>query len=221
MVSELIRVSGGILSAHKSSSSALHCPVAWPWSVACCLSASALLCFSSYQQLLLLARRSVTLQLSANKSSDLPPAFRRWLCSLTASIFMSPSSTLSAFFCHSYFSQCSEGTPFLRLFPNFPPPPPPPPLKPVCRVRQRVGPYMRQQPRSLEEGWADDSLLTTAMDGHRFFFWRPIHPSGLVHPRGHIRPPFYLARRSAQRPESKVTDSVKTSKRRMTEVVYV
>lgn len=72
-MSELIRV--GIYSAHKSSPPLIRCPVVWPWSATCCLSMSLLLCFSFYQQLLLPAKHSVTLQLSANKSSELLPAF--------------------------------------------------------------------------------------------------------------------------------------------------
>lgn len=74
-MSDLIRADERIYSARKSSSSRVCCPVMWPWSAPCHLSVSSLLAFSFYQQLLLPARRSVTPQLSANKSSDLLPAF--------------------------------------------------------------------------------------------------------------------------------------------------
>ncbi len=81
----------------------LCCSVMWPWSTACRLSVSLLLYFSFFQQLLRPAKLFVTLQLSANKSSGLRPAFshtlswpgsRFWLSLSSLSACMSSSSTL-------------------------------------------------------------------------------------------------------------------------------
>lgn len=60
------------------------CPAMWPWSAACCLPVSPPLCFSLYRQLCVPEKLSISVQLSANKSSDLLPAL--WLCLSSLSV---------------------------------------------------------------------------------------------------------------------------------------